>query len=277
MDLSAKNDAYKSYIEQAKEAYSNGDVKRARSLFLKAAEITNEITLLSTNVDIKQEYYQVTQTIMQFVKKNCVTEVRQSNENHPKPSNQNLDITTNEDVSLEQALQNLQELIGLENVKRTVTDWVKQLEVFQKRKQNGLKVPQMTYHLVFTGKPGTGKTTVARIVSQIYRAIGLLPKGHLVEVSRSDVVAGYVGQTAITMQKVVEQSLGGVLFIDEAYLLAKGGENDFGKEAIGTLIKLMDDKRDQFAVIVAGYEEEMNQFIESNQGIRSRFKTTIHF
>ena len=151
------------------------------------------------------------------------------------------------------------------------------IEVNQRRQQAGMKTPLISYHCVFTGNPGTGKTTVARIVAGIYKDLGILKKGHLVETDRSGLVAEYVGQTAVKTNKIIDTALDGVLFIDEAYSLVEGGNGDFGKEAISTLVKRMEDDRDRLVVILAGYANEMEIFIESNPGLRSRFNRYIHF
>lgn len=180
-------------------------------------------------------------------------------------------------ITLDEALKCLDELIGLDEVKQQVHDWVKQIKVFKLRKMRGIKVPDISYHMVFTGNPGTGKTTVARLLAQIYRALGIVKKGQCVEVKRGDLVAGYVGQTALKTQAVINRAQGGVLFIDEAYMLASGGSNDYGQEAIDTLLKEMEDRRDQFVVVVAGYDNLMQNFIESNPGLKSRFKNYLRF
>lgn len=172
--------------------------------------------------------------------------------------------------------EELRSLIGLEKVKHEVESLGNLLRIQELRKTQGLKNTNISYHCVFTGNPGTGKTTVARIVAGIYRELGILKKGHLVETDRSGLVAEYVGQTAPKTNKIIDQALDGVLFIDEAYSLI-GGEDDFGAEAVATLLKRMEDDRDRLVVILAGYTDEIKEFIDSNPGLQSRFNRYIQF
>lgn len=180
--------------------------------------------------------------------------------------------------TLQDLLDELNALVGLEKVKSKVQDLIVYQKIQKMRREQNLHSAKNTLHLAFTGNPGTGKTTVARIVGRIYKQIGLLSKGHFVEVSRTDLIAGYQGQTALKVKKVIEQAKGGVLFIDEAYSITENDHTDsYGRECLTELTKALEDYREDLVVIVAGYTEPMNQFFESNPGLKSRFNTFIEF
>ena len=180
--------------------------------------------------------------------------------------------------TLEELMEELDSLVGLDAVKQDLTNLINLIKVRKMREERGMKQPDITLHLVFSGNPGTGKTTVARLLAKIYKALGVVTGGQLVEVDRSDLVVGYIGQTAAKTAEVIDSAIGGILFIDEAYTLTAGkDEKDFGKEALDTLLKRMEDNRDNLIVIVAGYTELMEGFVNSNPGLKSRFNKNIFF
>lgn len=197
--------------------------------------------------------------------------IMQENERH-KPK------ADDDGRTLSELLDDLNKLIGLENVKSKVNDLIAYQKVQLLRNRQGLHSQKQTMHLAFTGNPGTGKTTVARIVGRLYKQLGLLSKGHFVEVSRTDLIAGYQGQTALKVKKVIEQAKGGVLFIDEAYSITENDHSDsYGRECLTELTKALEDYRDDLVVIVAGYTEPMEHFFASNPGLKSRFNAFIEF
>jgi len=171
----------------------------------------------------------------------------------------------------------LDQMVGLEHVKELVYEIYAMLQISQYRADAGLQSKSHVYHMVFKGNPGTGKTTVARLIAKLFHRMGVLSKGHFIEVERADLVGEYIGHTAIKTRDLVKKALGGILFIDEAYSLARGGEKDFGKEAIDALVKAMEDHREDFILILAGYSDEMEQFLTLNPGLPSRFPIQIDF
>ena len=204
-------------------------------------------------------------------------------EPNPEPS-ENVEVSTGDSgesaapkESVEDVLAELDSLVGLEGVKAEVKRIVNLAKVNEARRAQGLKVPPMTYHMVFTGNPGTGKTTVARIVARAFRALGIAKGGQLVETDRSGLVGRYAGETAVKTNAKIDEAIGGILFVDEAYQLASSDSDDYGKEAIATLLKRMEDDRDKLIVIAAGYTDEMRDFLDANSGLRSRFSKTIEF
>lgn len=187
-------------------------------------------------------------------------------------------IDSEDDRSLQDLLFDLNSLIGLENIKIKVRDLISYQHVQQLRRAKNLFSEKSTLHLAFTGNPGTGKTTVARIVGHIYKRIGLLSIGHFIEASRTDLIAGYQGQTALKVKEIIKRAIGGVLFIDEAYSITENDNSDsYGRECLTELTKALEDHRDDLVVIVAGYTEPMKKFFDSNPGLKSRFNTFLEF
>ncbi|GED12916.1 AAA family ATPase [Aneurinibacillus migulanus] len=198
----------------------------------------------------------------------------------PRPQSREQIISSRMEKSLEResgALKELENLVGLDEVKKLVYEIYAFLTIRRLREEQGLRNAPHMFHMVFRGNPGTGKTTVARILGKLFKDMGVLEKGHLVEVERADLVGEYIGHTASKTRDIIKKALGGVLFIDEAYSLVRGGEKDFGKECIDTLIKSLEDDRKQLIVILAGYNEEMDSFLASNPGLPSRFPIKLDF
>ncbi len=207
----------------------------------------------------------------------AIQALRTSSDSHAKKKQMDTESPDASEWRLNDALSELDSLIGLTAVKALIRELVAYVRIQRIREMRQLASESLVLHMVFSGNPGTGKTTCARLMGKIFREMGVLEKGHLVERERADLVGEYIGHTAQKTRDQIKKALGGILFIDEAYSLAAGGEKDFGKESISTLIKAMEDNRDRFIVILAGYREEMAKFVQSNPGIRSRFPIHIEF
>jgi stage V sporulation protein K len=207
----------------------------------------------------------------------AIQALRTSYDSHAKKREMETESPDSSEWRLNDALSELDSLIGLTAVKALIRELVAYVRIQRIREMRQLASEALVLHMVFSGNPGTGKTTCARLMGKIFREMGVLEKGHLVERERADLVGEYIGHTAQKTREQIKKALGGILFIDEAYSLATGGDKDFGKESISTLIKAMEDNRDRFIVILAGYREEMAKFIQSNPGIRSRFPIHIEF
>jgi stage V sporulation protein K len=197
-----------------------------------------------------------------------------NNENKYKKNNSKEKVIQ---VDINEIYNELNSLVGLNNFKELVAEIKAFVSINIKRKENNLTTEPLVFHMIFSGNPGTGKTTVARILGRLFCNLQVLDKGHVVEVERADLVGEFVGQTAQKVKIKIEEALGGILFIDEAYSLARGGEKDFGKEAIDTLVKTMEDHKNEFILILAGYKREMEYFLSSNPGLRSRFPIHLDF
>lgn len=208
----------------------------------------------------------------------CIDQVHEETKDQSNQSEEGESEEKEPEETLEELLEKLHSLIGLDGVKEEVDQMINLVRLQKRGEELGEKPVPLSLHLVFYGNPGTGKTTVARLLAKIYKALGVLSKGQLIEVDRGGLVGGYVGQTAIKTQEVIDKAMGGILFIDEAYALTHGkGDGDFGQEAVDTVLKAMEDHRDDFIVIVAGYPDLMKEFISSNPGLKSRFNQYINF
>ena len=277
--------SFKTNYDAAIKFINSNNLVQAKACFKKALESAMKITNITFGAE-KDMYQNKAVSVAQLIER--INAKMEESSNRPaggstggNPPPEATPSTTpppeRRQVSVEESFEKLNALTGLSAVKEEVNTLVAEIRAQQLRAARGLHTSSTNRHLVFAGSPGTGKTTVARIMADIFCSLGVLEQGHLVEVAREDLVAEYVGQTGPKTQKKIDEAMGGVLFIDEVYRLAEGGQNDFGREAIGTLLKAIEDCRDKFIVVIAGYEKNMEDFMGMNPGLASRFPTTIHF
>lgn len=269
------NSAFEHAVFYNKDVENTEDGKELHSAFISYLTQENN-SYLPTAKNTDYELYDINEICDDVIDVND----NSSQSDNEKLSNMLSKLSgNNSDKSLDDILQELNSLIGLSSVKHEVEVLINVVKNRKRRDELGLKQPDLSLHMVFSGNPGTGKTTVARLLAQIYHKLGLISGGQLIEVDRSKLVAGYVGQTAIQTKEVIDSAIGGILFIDEAYTLSneKSSSDSFGQEAIDTLLKAMEDNRDNLIVIVAGYPDLMKEFLASNPGLESRFNTYIHF
>lgn len=280
-ELRGKKGRYKelrAVREQALETYAEAGVNSSASNGLDDFQLC--LVLHNYNKEYEQKYRVMMYRIASLIAKVDDTVTEDESLYLSSIMNPFEDVSPDHDNTLKETpipYESLDEMVGLGEVKQSIHTLSNFIKVNQKREELGMKVPNVSYHCVFSGNPGTGKTTVARILAGIYKDLGVLKKGHLVETDRSGLVAEYVGQTAVKTNKIIDEALDGVLFIDEAYSLVQEAKEDYGKEAIATLLKRMEDDRERLVVILAGYTNEIEDFINSNPGLRSRFNRYIYF
>lgn len=286
MNVALLSRSYNEVVNNLNLAYQNGDMVQVKELVQRAIDIASQIAF-SPNVmaQVADYYRQEVEKLRNIKLQPAPAPAGGSGSSGapaaPREAEADTDAPADPDLpppmTVEEAKAELESLIGLARVKQQVHNITCTIMAAERRRAAGLKNVDMTNHLVFRGNPGTGKTTVARLVAQIYRALGVLEKGHLVEVSRAELVAEYEGHTAIKTRKVIQSAMGGILFIDEAYTLVRDEKDPFGHEAVDTLLKYLEDHRKDFVVIVAGYSDQMDDFLAANPGLASRFKNDIDF